>query len=565
MLMVVFAYLHITELVQAGYSINGLLTFKSSLPFFASFSSFSEREAVLYTTFIFAGLLPLAVSIMEKLIREDRKSKMLSAADKSANSWTSSPALARLVLCGWDNTHTSRQASRAASSSLSTALTLKLDETRRMGVIKSRSLWTTTVLFLHRGVVAMIYAAVQVGAFALILYLTFYADSLTHSLSDTAPTLRILATYMPILGLNAIGQIMPTISKAATKLEGWDSGDIELNVLLLRLFVSYFISALLLAFTYFMLANPFLLAQYPRLRSIEPSVSTGRCRIDQAGENLFSLVILTLLSNQVSYFFPPIFHYLKSVAFKLPMDKPEFDVASQFVSTMAFVALIFVSFPFVPLTMIIVPLYLFMDLKVQLWVTRRLYKKPSRPWQAEKAGVVFTAVYLANWMLVGVPSAVYFISSRTFPKNCDIQDDSVGLCSGDIDADTHVCSDINSNSPFFSTYGLSVDYPATFCVSSCGPFVSELSGLSAFKRTIFKVEFIRGLWTAVLDYPYILGFLLVMLCIALAQRNNTLLVQRSVSMSRERELEAHVLGLQAKITLQAKKLNKFKAVQGTTE
>ena len=54
--------------------------------------------------------------------------------------------------------------------------------------------------------------------------------------------------------------------------------------------------------------------------------------------------------------------------------------------------------------------------------------KAEKVWNAQQSGVIFTGFYLVTLILVGLPAAMYFLSSETFPKECDIQDTFVGLC-----------------------------------------------------------------------------------------------------------------------------------------
>ena len=132
------------------------------------------------------------------------------------------------------------------------------------------------------------------------------------------------------------------------------------------------------------------------------------------------------------------------------------------------------AFPFVPMIVIFVPIVSYLSFKLEVHNTLKHRCKPKRPWKAQKAGSVFSLLYLISTVFVGIPMVIFFLASHTFPKNCDIQDNNVGLCRSDINAKNICMTDVTS--PYYYLYGgegirgtLS-DYPSMICKQACGMY-----------------------------------------------------------------------------------------------
>ena len=75
--------------------------------------------------------------------------------------------------------------------------------------------------------------------------------------------------------------------------------------------------------------------------------------------------------------------------------------------------------------------------------------RPKKTWKAQNSGVIFTSFYLCTLMIIGLPAIFYFLSTKTFPKNCDIQDSNVELCADSVT--NNVCT-TDSDSDFYTAY-----------------------------------------------------------------------------------------------------------------
>ena len=209
-----------------------------------------------------------------------------------------------------------------------------------------------------------------------------------------------------------------------TEFEQWDTGDFFVNILLFRMYVFNILNQVALALSYILLADPFLLAQYPSLRSsLELPFSSSRyeCRIDEAADQLFSLVVSGFVTNNTLLFAIP---YAKKCLFYVlnkPLRKVPFDIVGLIVDLNGFVGQILLAIPFVPLVSLLTPIIIYFNVLFQYYAFMWFYRKPERPWKAQKAGAVFTYFYLITVLLLGCSATVYFLTSPTFPKSCDIQ------------------------------------------------------------------------------------------------------------------------------------------------
>ena len=71
----------------------------------------------------------------------------------------------------------------------------------------------------------------------------------------------------------------------------------------------------------------------------------------------------------------PTFNYLYSRATKTPWKKSEVDIAILMVDKLSFCGLIFLSFPFAPLSAIFTPIYFLLMFKYEEYFLKRLYTK----------------------------------------------------------------------------------------------------------------------------------------------------------------------------------------------
>lgn len=244
------------------------------------------------------------------------------------------------------------------------------------------------------------------------------------------------------------------------------------------------------------------------------------------------------------------------------VKKTEFQVASTMIKRLNFAGLMLIALPFCPLLYLLLPLHFFIGFKFEKFVLRRWYCKPSRQWAGQKAGFVYSSLYLFTYLAIGATSTAYFLSSKTFAKSCDIQDKYIGLCEdGTYDASTETCT-IDTSSSYAKTY--SSNYPAVICSNACGPFVDDASNLSPFRSLIETNIVTSTIWDLCFYYPYIpcVGCILLGMIIALSR--NSVDVLKIVSFNKERNLETQILALEAERKKQVKVIQKLKTIESAS-
>ena len=223
------------------------------------------------------------------------------------------------------------------------------------------------------------------------------------------------------------------------------------------------------------------------------------------------------------------------------------------------------AFPFAPMIVIFVPIVSFLSFKLEVHNTLKHRCKPKRPWKAQKAGSVFSLLYLISIVIIGIPMAIFFLATHTFPKNCDLQDNNVGLCISDLNTKNICMTDVTS--PYYYLYGgdgvrgtLS-SYPAMICNQACGmyiffhysrlstimeplktfsthllthfishpfhhnpigPFVDvSSSAITPFQASIESLFVLGDIWRVLFNYPYIPWLVILTFFVALQARGNT--------------------------------------------
>jgi hypothetical protein len=400
-------------------------------------------------------------------------------------------------------------------------------------------------------------------SFSIIIAVTYYSTNIARKLKSV-PVLQDGTTLIVPFIVNAINGALPTALQLITDLEGWDSAETVTNIVLFRLYLANILNALILGFSYLVLADPFLFASSTnRIRDsfgIKESLNFD-CRLDQVGSGLFTLVLSTWVLDIVFFFGVP-FAYLLFARFRhLPFQKFEFQVAPSLVKKLYFMGLVFMTLPFTPFLLIFVPLLLFVGFKVEKLVLKRLYQKPLRPWKGQKAGFIYTLFYLISFVFIGITVNVYFLTSKTFVKSCSIQDRFVDLCqTGSYDPTTSICS-TDQSSDYYLVYGTTGNYPAVLCKAACGPFINQSSNLNPFHEMISGYTVLRYIWTICFSFPYLPWVLVLILAIAIILHNNSLDVARLLTYARERSMEAHILSLEIERKKQEKVINRLKSIE----
>ena len=124
---------------------------------------------------------------------------------------------------------------------------------------------------------------------------------------------------------------------AITQMEQWDSANTELNLSMFRMYMSSTLNLLLLAFSFCLLADPFLLVNYPIIRSNLQVKYNGQfgCRLDQVANDLFTTVITSKVSSYLFMLIPDIQEKVME-QFSLSSPSEEFDVAGLIVESLNF-------------------------------------------------------------------------------------------------------------------------------------------------------------------------------------------------------------------------------------
>ena len=241
----------------------------------------------------------------------------------------------------------------------------------------------------------LLYAILQFTFFAAIIYLTIYANMISGYLR-AIPILKNISTFIAPALVNVIGAITPPLLKKITSIERWDLPSTQVNVTLFRIFLSAQLNILSVFFGFILLVNPFLLSDDSvysyrvAFASPEANLSTYSCLMDQAADGLFSLVVSNIIINIVSNTAGAVVPLALEKLLGIPHKLEEFNIATKIVELLITVSYVLASFPFAPLSILFMPIYLFVDFRFNYVLTMHYFMKPKRPWKASKAGSVFT-------------------------------------------------------------------------------------------------------------------------------------------------------------------------------
>jgi hypothetical protein len=579
----IFTVLHLTLYINGDPSnsnLNKLIQGNGMLPAFMLFSTFIHEEAFQYSMFIIFGLLVFLSTAIEHLITEDKTMKRIDASEEGNEA-----PYSKALLCAWDfggygYSPTSRQVEDQCGSLKNSYIQL-LEDTRTAGLINSRSRFELFVLYSRRFISTMLYIGVQAASFAAIVILTIYTEDITKWLGTTP--FKNFASALAPLALNVLNSISPPLMQIITSFEKWDSGQMNLNVLLFRMYLSNILNTLILALSYLLLADPMLLAEFPTIRGSLELVESGvfQCRMDQTADAMFSLYTTNFFISNFSLFIFgkgfELFHRLLSKtqwgSDLLGEYQPfPFEVEPAMINLFNNMSLVMITFPFAPTAMIFLPMAIFISVKVEVFCMINYNSKPERTWKAHQSGVIFTSFYLATLILIGIPITIYFISTSNFPKNCSIQDSAANLCvsgtydgtSKDSDGElTHLCTKSSTNK--YYTFYENLKYPYAICSTSCGPFVEYETQLIPFKDIIFQFSALKKAWELLFDVSYIPWCVIGYMLVVKWRAHNTKIVLRETQETKEKVLTVQVEGLEAEKRRQDKIIARFKQQQAAAE
>jgi len=191
--------------------------------------------------------------------------------------------------------------------------------------------------------------------------------------------------------------------------------------------------------------------------------------------------------------------------------------------------------------------------------------KAEKVWNAAQSGVIFTGFYLVTLILVGLPAAMYFLSTKTFPKECSIQDHYVGLCSSTVSSTTNLCT-TDSSSEFYTLYGpTSGQYPKTLCENACGPFTSMSNNLEPFKYKLYGYQILEWIWKLAFELPYLPWVSIVILTTTAFLSDNTTTTMKQAHEIKNRAIESTIETLENDKRKQEKVLTRLRSQQQAAE
>jgi hypothetical protein len=558
-----FSTIHIVNMIFRSSSNTPIVMGDSLLlPGFMLFSSFLPSERFQYTLNVIVFNFTLTGLALRKIVVEDIYMKRADLIDGEHDF-----SLSKDILGGWDHSLTNGTEVTDLFGILAQAYREKLTELISAGAKKSRSNLKILELYGRRILVSLIYLTIQFASYTAIVFLTVQSQSIQNGLKNIA-FLKQLSTFIVPAAVTAINSSTPWIYERLTEYELWDSGQTELNMLLIRMYLSNMANLLILAISYAMLADPFMLADnesYSLRQKVEQSSSDSfTCRMNQAASGMFSLILTEFALNGLVYLavgYLNIFvnRYIHSMA------KKEFNIAQRMVSLLYFVSLMTLTFPFAPLSVIFFPLMLSLRIKWEKYISLQFYSKPKSLWAPHKAGSFFAMFFLISILVVALPASVYFLSRSSFPKSCALQDHEIGLCDGDLDTDTNIC-ELNPNSDYYVLYSkssyCSPGYPDCICQDACGPFIDNTNAFAPFRSSLQGVQVLDIFWEYIVKTSYGAWVMTCLFYVVAKMRRNTIKVNSDSFKEKEKSAEAHIQSLENDKKKHEKIIQRLKLMDG---
>lgn len=429
------------------------------------------------------------------------------------------------------------------------------------------------ILYGRRTIGFVAYLVLQFLCYVFIAYLTVSS----HSIQSAANSIGFLKFFAPSIvpaAVSSINAVFPIIIRKLTTFEQWESGVVEVNIRIFRMFLSRILNLLILGVAYGMLADPFLLASSDNVRirksvEIEFTDNGFKCRLDQTGDGMISLVFTDFVVSGTLLIAGHILYQIFDMLLGRPHTKLEFDTAASMVAILYSTGLLMLLMPFAPISMIFAPVLIALKFKWEIFVAIRYSLKPKKPWQAHAAGRTFTLFYQLTLFFIGVSSAFFFLGTSTFAKSCHIQDSSVHLCKDAVDPVTETCT-LDTESPYFVWFtqksavcGID-NYPACLCHGelACGPFVGDSVALDSFQRSIIEVPFLGWLWTVCIEHAYGTWVLVLFLGVIAILRSNSFRVTKAAKVEKELQYTTHIASLQLEQKRQLRIIQKLKMLEG---
>jgi hypothetical protein len=543
-------------MVKTGQS-AALMGFSSGLlPNFMLYSSYTPDERLNYSMMITLGMFVILLNVCRKYIAEDAITKQVTLTEGEHYS----KSYGKDIFVAWDNHITSKHEIDDFSGSLMQLYKEKLLDSEHAGLLKKLTDYEVALLYLRRSVGFIVFLCLQLLSYSIVIYCTIYTKRIGALVSHMG-FLRVISGSIPSIVVGIINGVTPPLWSAITTFENWGRSN-WLNVLLTRMYFANILNVIILGFSFILLADPYLLADqssaYIRDQIEKPYLPTFHCRMDQVQNGLFQLIVTDWVTKSISVLVTGILPIAQAWLLKQEAKKPEFSLPPTMLSNIFSSALLLMSFPFSPLSLIISPILLSISIKWEKFVMLRFFSKPSDPIQAQKAGLIFTRLYLLTILIIGIPCTLFFLNTTTFPKNCEIQDSVSKICQTEIE--DNICSVDPSSNYYFGNATICSPYPACICAGSlsCGPFINDLNALQPLKLIIIQFPPLKWIWISFLSTSYGSWSILFFLFLLSSIRKNTIKVSKAHFEDHGKLLDAQIRSLEIEKKKQAKKLARYK-------
>jgi hypothetical protein len=559
-----FAAVHIINMLNENREeeiING----GNVLPGFMLISTFQMSERMLYASAVVVLIFFQIFVGLSKLIAEDANKKRFEISDTGKEA-----VYSKLLLMGWDNGTVMTQECKEQSQSIASRGRELLAATHSRGQRKYRTRLDTIMLYLRKILGSLLYVLMQLSFYIMIVYITYESQSIQAAASSIS-YMRVLAPSIVPAIVSGINSVSPFLILYVTRFEQWESGQVEVNIRIFRMFLSRILNIIILGVGYALLANPYLFADEENslIRGrveIQFTTESFQCRLDQVGDGMMSLVFTDLVLSMALLFAGNFSYHLYCRIFGVTWKKVEFDTAASMVSILYFAGLLIMTMPFTPLSMVFAPFMMALRFKWESWISFTYLSKPQKPWQVHAAGRTFTVFYLLTIVVIGVSSAFFFLGTQTFAKSCDIQDDRFDICTTSLNS-VYVC-EMNIDSTYYDWFNdvtrCAGGYPSCLCSGklACGPFVGDNMALDPFENNVQDVPVLGFLWLHFISRSYGTWLLVFILIILSQLRYNSFQVTKKAKQEKEDQYVTHVMSLQAEQRRQLKIINRLKILEG---
>lgn len=552
---VIAGVVHVTNLHGSvwGYLSNTI----TLLPKVFYISTFSKKEGPFLICLILFNIVCVLFDASWKLFREDKVSKYFDAS-KSKDDHVHCD----VVLASWDNSLAGSTAAEVASHAATEARIAACRELVAKAAASGRkaddSVLQSVVLVGKRVLGATAYICIQGTCYVVMSYLTTVNFSVGSSGSKIFQICRV-ATAPVVLSL--YNNISPYAFRTITKFEEWGN-NVELWVLSARLFLSVLANLIIIGVSYGLLTDSVFLAEdslsFGRRRlEQEFFPDTYECRLNQAASGLLVTVVVDLVVFMAFRLLLHPVRRLTSILFSYEYRSLEFSVADSMIGTLYFLGLIVMAIPFMPLILIVVPIAVVLRFKFETFTSLRFFVKSTTSLPPTQVRKTFSVYYFLTVAFVGVCSTCFFLATRTFPKLCEIQDRSVGLCTDEVDVATELCS-LDENSPYYDLYSdesyCAEGYPLCLCSEEaiCGPFVDEYAAIDPLRRYAKSYPSVAMIWYLVMEGSAVAWLCLVVAVLSLSFRTNSYSITEDAKAATERKLFEQVDSLTKNIQKQNK-------------